>query len=200
MTFLPYIGEHFAKQYIVPLYIGESVSSSIPSLIVFFQGSTNPDEGACTINQQLSATTEENLVAPKRQYFVHQKHNLTAIKTAENVLPQTLKTHPNFSVSIFFLIIAGLMLFSSLAFFYIDVKYAKKKLMKEELLTKIDEKRKEAKERQAFLKQDIKNQKLENDIEAKIESPNRRHLVEKITLFVISFFISCFMYGILPGI
>ncbi len=72
--------------------------------------------------------------------------------------------------------------------------------MKEELLTKIDQKRKEAKERQAFLKQAIKNQKLENDIEAEIESPNRKHLVEKITLFVISFFISCFMYGILPGI
>ena len=48
MTFLPYIGEHFAKQYIVPLYIGESVSSTVPSLIVFLQGNSE-HENTCDL-------------------------------------------------------------------------------------------------------------------------------------------------------
>jgi len=181
----------------VPLYIGESVSSSIPSLIVFFQGSTKPDESACT---KVKESNEEILIDVKRQYFVHTKHNLSMVKDTGDTVPEVLKTNPNFSVSIFFLIIAALMLISSVAFVYIDLVYARKKLMKEEILTKIDQKQKEIKERESFIKQTTKEKKPDFIVEADAELSKNRHLIEKATLLVISFFISCFMYGILPGI
>lgn len=37
ITFLPYIGEHFIKEYIIPNYIGESLSSLIPGVLGILQ-------------------------------------------------------------------------------------------------------------------------------------------------------------------
>ena len=97
MVFLPYISEHFDKQYIVPLYIGESISSSIPSLIVFFQGSSDHQISCQNFNQTNNAST---------------------IQIANN---------SNFSVSTFFLIVAVLMFIFFICFILIDTRYADKK-------------------------------------------------------------------------
>ncbi|CAF0871517.1 unnamed protein product [Brachionus calyciflorus] len=44
ITFLPYVGEFFAKEYIIPNYIGESLSSLIPGILAIIQGVGSPDE------------------------------------------------------------------------------------------------------------------------------------------------------------
>ena len=38
VTFLPYIGGNFIKEYIIPNYIGESLASLIPSVLSLIQG------------------------------------------------------------------------------------------------------------------------------------------------------------------
>ena len=38
VTFLPYIGGHYTKEYIIPNYIGESLSSVIPATLAMIQG------------------------------------------------------------------------------------------------------------------------------------------------------------------
>lgn len=56
MVYLPYIGDSFGKDYIVSNYIGESISSSVPSLLIFFQNIPN-NEYFCsnqTSNSNLS--------------------------------------------------------------------------------------------------------------------------------------------------
>ena len=200
MAFLPYIGEHFAKQYIVPLYIGESVSSSIPSLIVFFQGSSSPDESQCEKEKksvQLPAITKEEdtfLEISKKQYFVHQKENTINSANASSYIEtakETLKTDPFFSVSVFFFIIAGLMLICTLTFIYVDFKYARSKKLKKEIKLKP---LKMFREEEAFI-DDLNETEISNR-----KKKDENHSVEKTILLLISFFISCFMYGILPGI
>lgn len=44
ITFLPYVGEFFSKEYIIPNYIGESLSSFIPGILAIIQGVGSPDE------------------------------------------------------------------------------------------------------------------------------------------------------------
>ena len=180
MTFLPYIGEHFSKEYIVPLYIGESVSSTIPSSIVFFQGSTKP-----TITCQNTALTYSNRV--KRQYFIHKiNHNISEVLPISNVKSETYHMNPIFSVSTFFIIISSLMFIFAVAFVYVDIVYARKK---------------------AYKSNDNQNENIEKEQDAFLENTQTKNLKdtndykwEKIILLSISFFIACFMYGVLPGI
>lgn len=49
MVYLPYIRDSFSKQYIVSNYIGESVSSTVPSIIILFQNI--PDNEYFCLNQ-----------------------------------------------------------------------------------------------------------------------------------------------------
>lgn len=44
ITFLPYVGEFFPKEYIIPNYVGESLSSFIPGILAIIQGVGSPDE------------------------------------------------------------------------------------------------------------------------------------------------------------
>jgi hypothetical protein len=38
VTFLPYIGGNFVKEYVIPYYIGESMSSFVPGILALTQG------------------------------------------------------------------------------------------------------------------------------------------------------------------
>jgi hypothetical protein len=84
---LPYIGENFSKQYIISNYIGESFSSLIPGVLALAQGlGQNP---GC--------------------------HNITDLKTNTiSLVPKPLI--PNFSVSIYFILIFSLLCACTLAF------------------------------------------------------------------------------------
>lgn len=201
MTYLPYIGENFAKQYIVPLYIGESVSSTVPSLIVFLQGSSE-HENTCDHTTSSKVANDMTLTVEKKQYFVHQKVDANITETIKQN-PKFIED-PNFSVSAFFFIIALLMFICSLAFVYVDVKYARKKLLKEEVK---DNKAKEGtlklKENEAFIEEALETTETTSGGLTTIALPkksNKTDCREKTILLIISFFIACFMYGILPGI
>jgi hypothetical protein len=47
LTFLPFIGENFSKEYILPSYIGESFSSSIPGILSIIQGVGSIEKSDC---------------------------------------------------------------------------------------------------------------------------------------------------------
>jgi hypothetical protein len=135
----------------------------------------------------------------KKQYFVHKKVDKNITEKIKQ-MPKFIED-PNFSVSAFFFIIAFLMFICSLAFIYVDVKYAKKKPAKKEEAREGDaQEHHQIKERDAFL--DIENESIEVSVRrarSKDESKSN-HCREKAILLIISFLISCFMYGILPGI
>lgn len=92
LTFLPYIGEHFSKEYIIPNYIGESLSSLIPGILAISQGLQTSDEHC------------KSLAA-----------NLTSNQTISESLVINLH-RPNFSVSVYFFLMFVLLTFSIFAF------------------------------------------------------------------------------------
>ncbi|RNA09134.1 riboflavin transporter 2-like [Brachionus plicatilis] len=97
LTFLPYIGEYFAKEYIIPNYIGESFSSLVPAVLALIQGFHEED---CDYLDQNKTSTFK---VPKNAY------------------------KPKYSVLIYFLLIFFLLLISIMAFSYLNFsKYARR--------------------------------------------------------------------------
>ncbi|CAF0955328.1 unnamed protein product [Brachionus calyciflorus] len=87
LTFLPYIGEYFAKEYIIANYIGESFSSLIPAVLAMLQGYK---EEECNNFENITNTTD----------FIRKN--------------STYK--PKYSVFLYFLLMFFLLLISILAF------------------------------------------------------------------------------------
>lgn len=97
LTFLPYIGEYFAKEYIIPNYIGESFSSLVPAVLALIQGFQ--DEECDTLDQNKTSTSRIPKLVYKAKY----------------------------SVFVYFLLIFFLLLISILAFSYLNNSdYAKR--------------------------------------------------------------------------
>ncbi len=95
VTFLPYIGNYFKKEYIIPNYVGESLSSMIPSILGIIQGSGS-GESECNdflnLNNSYGLLNETNLLLPR-----------IALK-------------PAFKVSTFFLIMFLILILSTVSF------------------------------------------------------------------------------------
>lgn len=70
VTFLPYIGSYFSKEYIIPNYIGESLSSLIPGLLAIIQG-TNKDDHCNLFNNSISNYTLTTRKGPKYSVSVY---------------------------------------------------------------------------------------------------------------------------------
>lgn len=87
---MPYVGEYFAKEYIVPYYLGESFSSLVPAFIASIQGFQ--DEECSQTNQ-----------------------NKTSLSTMSKTIYQA-----KFSVFIYFLLIFFLLLISIISFSYLN--------------------------------------------------------------------------------
>jgi hypothetical protein len=91
ITFLPYIGEHFIKEYIIPNYIGESLSNLIPGVLGMIQKvGTRPED--C----QNGTLNSSNVT--------------TALNDSSH------DDRPRFSVSVYYFLMFLLILFSTLAF------------------------------------------------------------------------------------
>ncbi len=154
----------------MPLYIGESVSSLIPSVVVFIQGSTNHETHKCDI--PVNST----------QIFLSQNHS---IHSGTHMI-EPVDKEPGFSVSIYFLVITVLMMFCSISFIIVDKLYAneyKQKLIDSNKETNL------TKENDPFIMNPNSGQPIDQNDEN----------LKKITLLVIAFFVTFFMYGILPG-
>jgi hypothetical protein len=99
---LPYLNDFCSKEYIIAYFIGETLSSLIPSAVAFFQG--------------ISKNTDSCRLVNKTNAF-----NLS-IKT-EWI---TTKPDPIFSVSTYFFIIFIFMCVSLISFFLVDLKFSNK--------------------------------------------------------------------------
>jgi len=110
ISFLPYLSDFCNKEYIIAYFIGETLSSLIPSAVAFFQGISKNIDSCHLINK----TNPYNF----------------SIKT-EWI---SLKPEPIFSVSTYFFIIFIFMCISSISFLLVDLKFSKK--LKSEKLNK----------------------------------------------------------------
>lgn len=92
VTFLPYIGGNFAKEYMIPNYIGESLAALVPSSLALAQGlGQNP---GC--------------------------HNVTRLVNGTNVTTtEAIPIVPNYSVQVYFLLMFTLLVISTLSFSFL---------------------------------------------------------------------------------
>ena len=90
VTFLPYIGSNFVKEYIIPNYIGESLAALVPSVISLMQGlgQTPPCHNVTTTDANNQSVTK--------------------------LTPMDIT--PNFSVSLYFVFMFGLLCVSTISF------------------------------------------------------------------------------------
>ena len=97
LTFLPYIGENFSKEYIIPNYIGESLSSLVPGILAMIQG---------TRTESCSNTTNTSQYNSNSMLYL----NNTSLK---NPLSES---QPRFSVSVYFILMFLLLCISIFSF------------------------------------------------------------------------------------
>lgn len=201
---MPYIGLNFAKEYLIPNYIGESLAALIPSVLSLIQG-LGQDPGCYNYTDPVTNTTE-----------------LTPITIV-----------PTYSVQLYFLFMFGLLCisttsFSLLNFSAIAIRNRKPKTLndnhKEHSLT--DENSKEVSSTSS-ISDTSKNQELEevessptkaktanselisdsqvplnqssitsSDNNVEVSSGSR----EEVILLTFTFFLSFFCYGVLPGL
>lgn len=100
VSFLPFISESLAQEYVIPVYIGEGFASLVPSSIVFIQGINR--------NEQLCQNTS---------YVIS---NITFYEL------KSTKPESNFSVSVFFGAITLFFLSSFVSFLFLSKKIAPK--------------------------------------------------------------------------
>jgi hypothetical protein len=160
VTFLPYLGQFFIKEYIIANYIGEAFSALIPGLLGLIQG-IGKDTGCFNDTIQVNGTVEYEL--------------------------KPAPLNPSFSVTVYFLIISGLIFLSTVAFTIIHYtkfvkKYHKIAGSNEELTKKDDEEFKDK------LKIFANNKRI---------TPERG---EKVLLLAIIFIVAFLFYGFLPGL
>lgn len=71
LTFLPYIGEHFSKEYIIPNYVGESMSSLVPGVLALLQGYKQEEPCDKTIHASNATSTVSPLYRPRFSVSVY---------------------------------------------------------------------------------------------------------------------------------
>jgi hypothetical protein len=70
LTFLPYIGENFSKEYIIPNYIGESLSSLIPGILAMIQGTRTESCSNITNHRMLSLNNTNQISGSQPRFSV----------------------------------------------------------------------------------------------------------------------------------
>lgn len=154
LTFLPYIGEFFSKEYIIANYLGESLSSLIPGVLAMIQG----------IESESKNCVNETLFG-----------NSTKIATITN--------GPNFSVSVYFILMFVILIISMLAFTALNftqvAKNARKSHLNEAILSDLDN---------------------SLDTISEVVEPIKENRKEIYVLLVITFLGSFINYGYLPGL
>jgi riboflavin transporter 2 len=90
VTFLPYIGSNFIKEYIIPNYIGESLAALIPACLSLAQG-LGQSPGCHNVTRAVNSTT-----------------NVTTLEAIDII--------PNYSVSVYFILLFILLFISTVSF------------------------------------------------------------------------------------
>ena len=96
LTFLPYILEHFSKEYIIPNYVGESLSSFVPGVLAMIQ-SFNKLEKPCQNNLNNTNSSFNSTDISKTNHY-----------------------EANYSVSLYFALLFILIISSAVSFSWLN--------------------------------------------------------------------------------
>lgn len=107
ITFLPFIGQHFIKEYIISNYVGESLSSLVPGLLGMLQGIKS-------INSAHKCNTKFNMNNSSASNQTGYEH--TNMQTIDENASRL-----RFSVSTYFLFMFSLVCISAFSFFLINL-------------------------------------------------------------------------------
>ncbi|CAF0857715.1 unnamed protein product [Brachionus calyciflorus] len=174
VTFLPYIGTNFIKEYIIPNYIGESLAALIPSVLSLIQG-LGQDPGCFNSTDPLT--------------------NISSL--------EPIKIIPRYSVKTYFLFMFGLLCISTLSFTLLNFSSVAVKERKENVVKRsrtISEKSEI--EFSTSPETSINSQtNLTSPTKQKTENiPVAGNRKEQVFLLGIIFWVSFLAYGVLPGL
>ena len=186
---MPYIGLNFAKEYLIPNYIGESLAALVPSVLSLIQGlGQNPD---C-------------------YNYTNPDTNITELVQKPII--------PTYSVQVYFFFMFGLLCISTTAFSFINfspfvIRHRKKSSLPNTPTSLSNEDvKKAAAESKPFPTSDSPpsspSYQVVNDSQMPLnQSPSTEIYVavsngfkEKFILLSYTFFLSFFCYGVLPGL
>lgn len=174
LTFLPYIGDHFPKEYIIPNYIGESLSSLIPGLLAMTQGLQTSDEHCKSLTTNLTNLTVQPIVNLHR---------------------------PNFSVSVYFFLMFVLLLFSVLAFSLLNFSQSAIRYRKPQKINRISfAAAQEEQDNDEGIDSMSVDNLLENNHRVDIITDPIEHRAEIRVLLILIFLVTFIYYGYLPGL
>ena len=200
IAFLTYIGS-FKGNYVTALYIGEGISSLLPSLFALAQG-TGDDQGDSSCYSTLSSNYSLNATANRAESLAQ----------------------PRFSVSVYFWLLFGILVVSFCAFLVLDFwpSFQKeKKNYKKQTKNKIVKDKKDVmiilnrEVSENLLHEKRNNEDDDDDDEFYLEpttnesnlqkrgskvSMKRRQSFDKFFLLVLITLVSFFIYGFLPGL
>jgi hypothetical protein len=181
LTFLPYIGEHFSKEYIIPNYIGESLSSLIPGLLALAQGvKTSEDDCENKNSTFIQNTTSKAFTSTTKQINLHR---------------------PNFTVSVYFFLMFVLLVFSILAFTalnYSQLAILERKKKQRRFLTIDDEHSSTSVEDRTEASLGHPND--HSQVETFSSSGSNTKKLEIRVLLLLTFVLTFINYGYLPGL
>lgn len=188
VTFMPYIGLNFVKEYMIPNYIGESLAALIPSILSLIQG-LGQDPGC---------------------------RNTTDAETNQTVLiPNDIV--PNYSVSVYFLLMFSLLCISTTAFSLLNFSKVAINERKHNKSSKLGQENIEEKPENA-IKNDPNNnnvdQQNKNNYDLFVDSQTplntnssdvslvgvSNNNKELALMYGFTFFLSFFCYGALPAV
>jgi riboflavin transporter 2 len=189
IAFLTYIG-NFRGNYVTALYIGEGISSLLPSLFALAQGTGDEGDSMCNSTQSFNSTAKYEDI-----------------------------TQPRFSITVYFWLLFGVLVVSFGAFLVLDfwpsfqkkkISYKKNKIVKDEKDLKIilnrdvsenllHNKRKDYEDELFYVEptteSDINGQERGSKVSMK-----KRQILDKVILLVLITLVSFFIYGFLPGL
>ena len=178
LSFLPYITEHFSKEYIIPNYFGESLSSLVPGLLAMIQSFHRPEK-------------------PCKSPIAN--HDNGTNKTIANVTLTNASISPflynaNYSVSLYFgllfvLIISSVISFSWLNYSNLALKSRKMKETPEKAHNSMLE----------MSNLDDTNE-YQQELNVNINTDKSKDFKEKVILISLAFIVTFINYGYLPGL
>lgn len=170
LTFLPYIGEHYAKEYIIPNYVGESMSSLIPGVLAMIQGFKTEEE--CILNSTNNTNNSLSFYSNK-------------------TLTEKVSNQPRFSVFLYFILMFVLLLICIVSFSILNFSRLARKARKNKLswinldLPSTDELEDESV---------YQNRQLRFEMEQETKQKEIRFLL------FLTFIVTFVYYGYLPGL
>jgi hypothetical protein len=196
ITFLPYIGEHFIKEYIIANYVGEGLSSLVPGVLGILQIRETDDLEVCPSNSTID-TSNSTLLAE------YNTSNSTFDSITNQTAPIDLElSKPRFSVSLYFFFMFSLVCLSAVSFSFIhfwDRMRSNRKVgseLKDDkhprvLISDVTISRKSS---------SSDSDDTTNEIDSGEKCKSSKDKSEIAFLFFLTFIVSFVYYGYLPGI